>query len=172
MLERRHTLRIEQALELLPDVAELSPLRDSLLAASRSEEGVGGDRTVGKRRFESTEFRELVPAALARAHAHLASLFEAAVEALEARSHDDPARIVRALLAAGDVEERAGRSSRASDWYLRALGIAEGLQDRRSEVVVLRRLGDLRAQREGPEPAARCYQRSLAIAEVDRKSVV
>jgi tetratricopeptide (TPR) repeat protein len=158
---------VEQALRLLPDVDALSPLRAFLLATSHGGEEAAPYRTVGKRYLQPADLRALVPRAAAQVGAHLTALYQAAVDALEAEQRDDPAGAVRALLAAGELEEKVGRGTQARAWYDHALRIAEGLRDRRPEITALRRLGHLEAGRDTVEPAARFYQRSLAIAEAE-----
>jgi tetratricopeptide (TPR) repeat protein len=160
-------LRVEQALRLLPDVDALGPLRAFLLSTSHGGDEVEPYRTVGKRYLQPSDLRALVPRATAQVGAHLTALFQAAVDALEAEQRDDPAGAVRALLVAGELEEKVRRGTQARAWYDHALRIAEGLRDRRPEVTALRRLGHLEAGRDGAEPAARFYQRSLAIAEAE-----
>lgn len=159
-------LRVEQALRLLPDVDALGPLRAFLISTSHGGE-VQPYRTVGKRYLQPADLRALVPRAVAQVSAHLMDLYQAAVDALEAEQRDDPAGAVRALLAAGELEERVGRGSQARAWYDHALRLAEGLHDRRPEITALRRLGHLEAARDGTERAARFYQRSLALAEAE-----
>jgi tetratricopeptide (TPR) repeat protein len=160
-------LRVEQALRLLPDVDALGPLRAFLLSTSHGGEEVEPYRTVGKRHLQPADLRALVPRAVAQVGAHLTALYQAAVDALEAEQRDDPAGAVRALLTAGELEEKVARGTQARAWYDHALRIAEGLRDRRPEIAALRRLGHLEAGRDGAEAAARFYQRSLAIAEAE-----
>jgi tetratricopeptide (TPR) repeat protein len=160
-------LRVEQALRLLPDIDALGPLRAFLLATSQGGDEVERYRTVGKRFLQPGDLRALVPRAAAQVAAHLTSLYQAAVDALEAEQRDDQAGAVRALLSCGELEERVGRGSQARAWYHHALQIAEGLRDRRPEITALRRLGHLEAARDAIEQAARYYQRSLVLAEAE-----
>jgi tetratricopeptide (TPR) repeat protein len=156
---------VEQALRLLPDVDALGPLRSFLVSTSRDGEDAEPYRTVGKRYLQPSDLRVLVPRAAAQVGAHLTALYLAAVDALEAEQRDDPAGAVRALLAAGQLEEKVARGSQARAWYDHALRIAETLRDRRPEITALRRLGHLESLRDRSETAARFYQRSLAIAD-------
>jgi tetratricopeptide (TPR) repeat protein len=158
---------VEQALRLLPDVDALGPLRAFLLSTSQDGEEAEPYRTVGKRYLQPADLRVLVPQAAAQVGAHLTALYFAAVDALEAEQRDDPAGAVRALLAAGQLEEKVSRASQARAWYDHALRIAETLRDRRPEITALRRLGHLEALRDRAEAAARFYQRSLAIADAE-----
>jgi tetratricopeptide (TPR) repeat protein len=160
-------LRVEQALRLLPDVDALAPLRALLVSRSRARPSEEEYRTVGKRFVQPTDLGDLVPRAVARVSEHLAALYQAAVAALEADQRDDLPTAVRALLRAGGLEEGVGRDTPARAWYEHALGLAEGLRDRRPEIETLRHLGHLEATRGRFEDAARRYQRSLALAEAE-----
>jgi tetratricopeptide (TPR) repeat protein len=158
---------VEQALRLLPDVDALGPLRAFVLSTSHGSDEAEPYRTVGKRYLQPADLRALVPRAAAQVQAHLTALYQAAVDALEAEQRDDQSGAVRALLAAGELEENVGRNAQAREWYDHALHLAEGLRDRRPEITALRRLGNLEAGRDGLEQAARFYQRSLALAEAE-----
>src|SRR5262245_32220296 len=95
------SLRVEQALRLLPDVDALAPLRAFLISSSRLQASAQPYQTVGKRYVNSTDLKELVPQAIAQVTEHLAALYEAAVDALEAEERADMAGTVRAFLRAG-----------------------------------------------------------------------
>ena len=165
-------LRVEQALRLLPDIDALAPLRAFLISSSRSRP-LGArtsdeqDRTVGKRYLQPTDLRERIPQAIALVAEHLGQLYQAAVEALEQEQRGNMSGAVRALLRAGEQEERVGRYSQAHAWYAHAQTIAEELRDRRPEIAALRRLGNLEITRGQLEEGARAYQRCLAVAEAE-----
>jgi len=165
-------LRVEQALRLLPDVEDLAPLRGLVVAraSSRGTEGWAGaepNRTIGKRTLDSGALRGEVPGVLNRVTRRVAVLYDAAVEALEYEQQGDRSQVVRALMRAGEHEERAVRHSQAQAWYRQALGIAEQLRDRRPEMEVLCHLGRLEAARGYLDEGARAFQRSLALAEAE-----
>jgi tetratricopeptide (TPR) repeat protein len=160
-------LRVERALRLLPDVDVLGPLRALLVSTSHARADAEPYRTVGKRLIQPAQLRELLPRALARVNGHLESLFNAAVEALEAEQLADPVAKVQALLRAGEMEERVGRASQAYVWYRHALGIAEALHDRQPEIDTLRHLGVLQAGRDRFDDAARCFQRCYVLADAE-----
>jgi tetratricopeptide (TPR) repeat protein len=159
-------LRVEQALRFLPDIDALAPLRAFLICRSR-QPATEPHGTVGKRYLQAADFRELVPSAVTRVTEHLAALYEAAIEVLEAEQRGDPAAAVGVLLRAGTREERVGRRTQARAWYEHALRIAEELRDRRPEIEALEHLGRLEAGRARYEDAARFFQRSLALAEAE-----
>lgn len=165
--EGRAGLRVERALRLLPDIDALVPLRAFLVSSSRDRESGEPYRTVGKRLVPSAELKEYAPRAVERASEHLTALYQAAVEALQAEERGDEPAAVRALLAAGKLEERVGRLTQARAWYEHALRIAEELRDRRPEMETLLHLGHLDADRGSLDSAGRHYQRSLALAEAE-----
>lgn len=165
-------LRVEQALRLLPDVEDLAPLRGFVMsrASSRGTDrwpGAEPNRTIGKRTLDSTALRNEVPNVLSRVTRRVAVLYDAAVEALESEQNGDMSQAVRALVRAGEHEERSVRHSQAHAWYRQALGIAEQLRDRQPEMEALCHLGRLEAARGYLDEGARAFQRSLALAEAE-----
>ena len=164
------SLRVEQALRLLPESAIVEPLRAMLVASSRSERAAWIGKpceTVGKRLLDAFELRARVPSAVQRISEHLIALYGAAVDALEAEQQGDMAESVRALLRAGELEEGAGRRVQAQQWYLAALAIAEELRDRGPEIRALQHVGRVENASGHLERAARSFQRSLALAEAE-----
>ena len=167
-------LRVEQALRLLPDVDALTPLRAFLISTSHraaaTDEWDTGEpyRTVGRRFLRLGDVRRRVPEALARAQAHLASLYDAVLDALEHERAGDMSGAVRALLRAGAHEETAGRYEQARAWYTQALGLSDALRDRRPEIEALCALGRVTLGSGDASGSAREYQRALALAEAER----
>ena len=165
------SLRVEHALRLLPELAIVEPLRALLVASSRPEREAwisAPCETVGKRLLDAFELRARIPSAVQRISEHLIALYAAVVAALEAEQQGDMAGAVRALLRAGELEEDAGRSAQAQQWYLHALSFAEELRDRRPEIEALQRVGGVDSASGHLERAARSNQRSLALAEAER----
>ena len=160
-------LRVEQVLRLLPDIDALAPFRAFLVSMSRARTSSEPYRTVGKRFVHPSHLRELVPQAIERVSEHLAQLYAAAVEALEAQERGDLPAAVRAFLRAGEREEDAGRGAEAHTWYENALRLAEELRDRRPEIESLHHLGRLERTQGSFENAARRYQRSLVLADAE-----
>ena len=167
-------LRVEQALRLLPDVEALTPLRAFLISTSHraaaADEWDTGEpyRTVGRRYLRLGDVRRRVPEALARAQAHLASLYDAVLDALERERAGDMSGAVRALLRAGASEETAGRFQQARAWYAHALSLSDALRDRRPEIEALCALGRIAVASGDSGSGAREYQRALALAEAER----
>lgn len=160
-------LRVERVLQLLPDVDALTPLRAFLVSTSTAQPISDPYATVGKREVQPSELRALVPRAVEQVTAHLHALYGAAVEALDAEQRGALVQVVDALVRAGTLEEGVGRHRQARSWYRQALGIAEGLRDRRPEIHTLRCIGRLECAQDNHGQAARFYQRSLALAEAE-----
>lgn len=165
-------LRVEQALRLLPDVEDLAPLRGFVvsLSAGRGPEAwtaAEPNRTIGKRTLDPGDLRARVPQVLARVTGHVACLYDAAVDALESERSGDLSQAVRALVRAGECEQRGGRYGQAHAWYQQALAVAGQLRDRQPEMEALCHLGRLEAGRGYLDEAARAFQRSLALAEAE-----
>jgi tetratricopeptide (TPR) repeat protein len=165
-------LRVEQALRLLPDVDDLAPLRAFVvsLSSTRGPEAwtaAEPNRTIGKRSLDPADLRARVPQVIARVSGHVATLYDAAVDALEHERSGDLSEAVRALVRAGECEEQGVRYTQAHAWYQQALGIAEQLRDRQPEMEALCHLGRLEATRGYLDEGARAFQRSLALAEAE-----
>jgi tetratricopeptide (TPR) repeat protein len=165
-------LRVESALQLLPDLETLAPLRALVLSIARADEqmqwaSAGPYLTVGKRGVDPAELRRRMPELLESISQHVGFLFGAYADALEAKERGDGAEAVAALLAAGQREEAGGRQLQARAWYEAARPIAAALQSRRPESVCLQRLGGVYLDLGHYDEAARCFQRDLAIAEAE-----
>jgi len=165
-------VRVEQALELLPDLEALAPLRALLFSTSRTDDrgmwaSAGPYLTVGKRDVSPAELRRQLSRAVRTVSDHVHALFTHYVDALEHQQAGDSGAAVAALLAAGGLEQQVGRVRQAEEWYALALGIAAGLQDRRPEVGALDVMGRLCLSVGRYEDSARNYQRALALAEAE-----
>ncbi|HVH67096.1 MAG TPA: hypothetical protein VM716_04460 [Gemmatimonadales bacterium] len=163
---------VEKALGLMPELEALDPLRALLVAISRPDEQAvwsssGPYLTLGKRGVQPDELRRRMPQAFHRIAAHLQVLYKAYVDALECQQQGDSAGVVTALLRAGRLEEGVQRFSPARAWYEVALGVAQGLNDRRPEVGSLRALGYVCLALGDAAGGARHFQRSLALAEAE-----
>ncbi len=165
-------MRVEQALELLPDLEALAPLRALLFSISRTDDrgmwaSAGPYLTVGKRDLSPGELRRQLNQAVRAVSDHVHTLFTHYVDALEHQEAGDPGAAVASLLAAGRLEELIGRVGQAEEWYTLALGVAAGLQDRRPEVAALDAAGQLSLSLGRYEDSARHFQRALALAEAE-----
>lgn len=165
-------MRVEQALNLLPDAEALAPLRDLLLASAHTDDttswgGAAPYLTVAKRNVGAEELRKRLPEFLERVGEHVAALYGAYAAALGRQDEGRPADAVAELVRGGRLEESVGRLAAARAWYAVALSLAEGLQDRRPEVETLQRIAALCAALGRHIEAARLYQRSLALAEAE-----
>lgn len=163
-------MRVEQALQLMPELEVLEPLRALLLSASRTDErtrwaSAGPYLTVGKRRIRAEDLRDRLDHSIGEVTAHLRELYLAVVEAMEARENGDDATAITAIRRAGGLEEEVGRLHQAKVWYETGLRLAAQLSDRGPELDLLRKLAALCRVLGVYAEAARHGQRSLALAE-------
>ena len=165
-------MRVEQALQLLPNLEALLPLRGLLLTSARPDErvqwGSGGPYlTVGKRDVEPGELARSMGRVLTVVTEHINALFRAYIEALECQERNDAPGAVSALVGAGRLEEKVGRLSQAQAWYEVSLALAETLQDRHPEIETLLSIGHVSLASGQYSAAARHYQRALVLAEAE-----
>ena len=165
-------VRVEKALELMPELEALAPLRALLISIARPDERAlwsssGPYLTLGKRGVDPDELRRRLPQSMHRIAEHVHVLSKTYVEALEARQRGDVAGVVGALVRGGRLEEDVRRLPQAREWYELALRVAEGLQDRRPEVEALRALGYLCLRLGRYGEGARQFQRAFALAEAE-----
>jgi len=165
-------VRVEKALEVMPELEALAPLRALLISIARPDERAlwsssGPYLTLGKRGVDPDELRRRLPQALHRIAEHVHVLCKTYLEALEARQRGDAAGVVAALVRGGRLEEDVGRLPQARAWYELALSVAEALQDRRPEVEALRALGYLCLRLGQHVEGARQFQRAFALAEAE-----
>jgi hypothetical protein len=172
-------LRVERALRLLPAVEALEPLRALLLSVAQTDDArrwssSGPYETVGKRALDVESLRRRVDALLPRVAAHVTTLFGAYVRALQATEDGDGTAAALALADAGDEERASRRLIQAQAWYDVAFRIATELSDRRAEIDILARLGDVSLALDRPADAGRYFQRLLVLAEAgfDHESVI
>jgi tetratricopeptide (TPR) repeat protein len=168
-------VKIEQALRVLPPLEALMPLRGLLLSSSPTQESMwsrsGQNLTIGKVDVAAAEMRQQLAPALRQIGAHLSTLFDAYVLALEGIERGDVADAVTHLLYAGEREAEVGRLPQAMRWYNSALELAEALPSRRPEVETLLAMGRLARDLGDYEHSARRCQRGLTLAEAEFDSV-
>lgn len=165
-------MRVEQALQLLPDTETLGPLRDLVLESAQADGLVALGAaapylTVAKRQVVADELRRRLPDLLRQMIAHLTALYGAYIGALAHQDAGHPAEAVAELVRGARLAEAAGRLEPAGRWYAVALGVAEGLQDRRPEVDTQQGMASLNASMGRHADAARQFQRSLVLAEAE-----
>lgn len=163
-------MKIEQALQLIPQLESLTPLRFLLLSNARSDdrvvwEGSGAYRTVGKRDVQTSELRLQIGAMLQQVSRDRADCYDAYVDALDCLEEGAGAGAVAHLLRAGKVGESSSLLEQARAWYLVALDVAGSVQGRRPEIEALLALGRVNMRLGRFEEAARHFQRGFTLAE-------
>lgn len=169
----RRQLRVEQALELLPDLEELAPLRDALIGASGEDEArtwASSETyaTLDTRLADPARLEAELPAVVARVTERVESVYRQVIVAMRALEAGSPAEASAALAAAGEVEEGAGRLEAAERFYERAVGIGRRARDRRPEGLALRRLARVARARGELALSLERYRRGFEIAEAQR----
>ncbi|MBW3628404.1 MAG: tetratricopeptide repeat protein [Gemmatimonadetes bacterium] len=166
-------VRVEQALDLLPDLDDLMPLREALLVASRQDEArawaaSGAYGTLDTRLTDAATLEEALPAVIAKVQRRIALVYGEVVSAMRALEAGDLAAAAGALVAAGEAEEEAGRLAAAERFYGKAAEIGRRPRDRRQEGLGLRRLARVAKARGELARALDLYERGFTIAEAQR----
>lgn len=166
-------LRMDQALDALPELDDLAPLREALLDASRTDsaEVWAGSRayaTLGRRLADPERLEARIPEIAEQLRLRTQRILTQVVRSLRALEAGDVAGASRALVSAGELEEGAWRLDEAERYYRKALELGRKPRDRSGEGLALRRLGRLaRTRGELPE-ALRLYRSGYNVSEAAR----
>ena len=164
---------MDQALDALPELDDLVPLREALLDLSRvdADDVWAGSQTYatfGRRLADPGRVEARIPEIAERLRARTERVLRHVVGSLRALEAGDLAGAARELIAAGEVEEAAWRLDEAERYYRKALELGRKPRDRRAEGLALKRLGRLaRTRGELPE-ALRLYQLGYAVSDAER----
>jgi tetratricopeptide (TPR) repeat protein len=136
-------LRVDQVTALLPELDELRPLRDRLVADSipdpdRKWTASGELGTLGRRLVRSEGLEEAIPELVRALAGHTASIYEELARAIVCLEKGDESHAVDHLLEAAAQEERASRLDRCEAFALAAHEIARRMRDRLPAVRTLR----------------------------------
>lgn len=167
------TLRVEQALDLVPDLDDLLPLRDALIGASRGDERLAWTAseayvTLDTRLADPDALEALIPELVEASARRLEGVYRRVAEALRLAQQGDEAAAAASLVAAGEVEEAASRLAAAEHFYRKAREIGRRPRDRRPEGLALRRLGRVARARGQLERSLRLYRQGFEVAEAQR----
>lgn len=158
-------IRVDDILELLPELDELLPLLDEVAAGSESDPsrgwaGSGELETLGRRLVTGEGLRERIPALAERARAHAELVYRGVVASVEALAAGDREAAALALLEVGTAEEARERPDCAYRYAMAAHAAARGLRDRKTATLALRR-GARAARALGrPGEASALYERA------------
>ena len=169
----RRPLRIEQALDSLPELEELAPLREALIDSARTEldEAWAASSvysTVGRRVAQPALVEEMLPEIVERLRVRTEKVLRHAVAAVAALEAGDLAAAASALIAAGEIEEGAWRLDQAHGYYLKAAELGRKPRDRRGEALALTRLGRIARTRGELAEALRLYREGFDLCEAAR----
>jgi tetratricopeptide (TPR) repeat protein len=166
-------LKVDHALKALPEVDDLIHLREALIGASRED----GERawaaseayaTVDARLVDASALEAQIAALAERERERVEAVLRRSVAALRALERGDEAAAARDLVAAGEVEEAAGRLDAAAACYRQALALGRKPRDRRPEGLALRRLARVARERGDLEEALRLYLGGYEVAVAQR----
>jgi tetratricopeptide (TPR) repeat protein len=166
-------LKVDHALKALPEVDDLAGVREALVGASREDRerswtAAEAYATVEGRLADTAALEAQVAAIADEARARVEAAARHALAALRALEAGDQAEAARALVAAGEVEEEAGRLDQAEAFYTHALALGRRPRDRSAEGLAARRLGRVARERGDLEAALGHYRRGFEIAEAQR----
>lgn len=166
-------LKVDHALKALPEVDDVAHLREALLGASHEDAERAWSAseayvTVDGRLVDAAALESQVAALAEKARARVEAVLRHSVAALRAVEDGDHASAARALVAAGEVEEAAGRLDAAAACYRQALALGRKPRDRRAEGLALRRLARVARERGELDEALRLYLGGYEVAVAQR----
>ncbi|NIP59506.1 MAG: hypothetical protein GWM92_14335 [Gemmatimonadetes bacterium] len=137
-------LSVDQINEALPELDELRPVLDHVLALSapdpaRTWTASGELGTVGERLVDVEALEGSADALADGMREHLSALFREIIVAVGALARDERGTAAAALVRAAELEEEAGRLARAEACALAAHRLARGLKEQGSAALALRR---------------------------------
>ena len=166
-------LKVDQALKALPEIDDLGGLREALIGASREDRGRAwaasqAYSTVDGRLADTAALEAQVAAVAEQARARMEAAMRHSIAALRALEAGDDAAAARALVAAGEVEEEAGRLEAAEACYRKALALGRRPRDRSAEGLAVRRLARIARERGDLDAALGAYVASYEVAVAQR----
>ncbi|HEX6751549.1 MAG TPA: tetratricopeptide repeat protein [Longimicrobium sp.] len=166
-------LKVDHALKALPEVDDLGGLREALIGASREDRGRAwaaseAYATVDARIADTAALDARIAAIADEARSRVETVMRHSLAALRALEAGDEAAASRALVAAGEVEEDAGRLDAAEACYRQAAALGRRPRDRSAEGLAVRRLGRIARERGDLDAALRHYLASYEIAVAQR----
>lgn len=137
-------VRLDDLLDLLPAMEELTPLLDEVAGTSVPDPGrrwaVSGDlETLGRRLVRPDQLEERIPMLVEAARARAEALYSGAAAAIRALSDGDPEGAARRLLELAGGEEARHHLPSAYALAMAAHRVVQGLRDRTLATEALRR---------------------------------
>ncbi|MEX2570900.1 MAG: tetratricopeptide repeat protein [Gemmatimonadota bacterium] len=163
-------LRVEQALDLLPEVDDLQPLRSALIEGSRADEarvwsGAEAYAMLDTRVVDAASLEGALPAVVLKVQQRIEFAYRHVVAAIRALERGDTAGAAEALVAAGEAEEGAGRQDAAAKYYRRAAELGRRGRDRRPEGLALIRLARVARSQGRLSQSLDLYRQGFEIAD-------
>jgi tetratricopeptide (TPR) repeat protein len=166
-------LKVDHALKALPEVDDLGGLREALIGVSREDRGqawsaAAAYATLDGRLADTAALEARIAALADEARQRVDAVMRHSLAALRALESGDEAAAARALVAAGEVEEDAGRLDEAESFFRQALALGRRPRDRSAEGLALRRLGRVARERGDLDHALRFYLAGYEVALAQR----
>lgn len=167
---RRHPLQLKFALQTLPDVGGLLPMREALIAASRTDlenywAESGEYATLDRRVADLDELEAQLPSIIERTMEQIERMYRHALLSMRALERGDWGEAARELVHSGEVAEAARLLEEAGRYYARAVELGRKPRDRQVEGLAHRRLGRVARARGDWMRALDEYRSGLEIAE-------
>jgi tetratricopeptide (TPR) repeat protein len=165
----RSEAKVEELLQLVPGVDELELLRLQLMSAAVPDPKTAWDSsrayaTVDKRILTLEDVTQAVAEAEAAVLEHFRLLHEGLLPVFRSYFAGDVHEAASRLIALGERHESSGRARGASQCYRAALSLSLPLQDKRSQILALRRLGRIALALGDFRDATAFYERSAELA--------
>lgn len=166
-------LTVDGLRAVLPDLEELRPLVDHLLARSEADpsrawSGSGMLGTAGDRLIDAAGLTEEARELAGREHAHAHRILSLAARAVERHAEGAVAEAASALLEAAELEEKRERARSAEAYADAAYRIARDLGDAPLTSLALRRRGRHRRSLERLTEAEQDYREAAHLAQAGR----
>lgn len=179
MQQPLHEVTLDRLLGALPELSEIAPLREALLAGSVADPDRLWSRassytTYDKRIVTAAGLVSAINAATHAAHARIDAVYSSIARLVTAFSANDSRAAAEELLSAGREVELQDNFAAAVAWYEAAVRVSEQVSDRGLRAAALRTLANAHVARGAMEAARRCYRNSLeqATAAEDTESRV
>lgn len=163
--------RVHRLTEILPDLDELEPVLDHVLAMARPDprhtwSSAGEVETVGERLVDVESLEGAVDELAEQARERLAEIYGGVARVARALENHDRDTASRILVEIAESEEAAERPGRAEAYALAAVEVARELRDQRPLGLALRRAGRAARARGDLEAALPRYRKAWEICRV------
>jgi tetratricopeptide (TPR) repeat protein len=167
------SIRVEQALQVIPEIDGLLPLRSALVRGSRDADrwswaATDGHSIVDTRLVDLDELDRSAVFLAEQLRDRVVKIYGYVIDATRYATARDWNEAALALIAAGELEEGAGNGAAAAGFFEKALEIGRKARDRTGELLARRRLGRVARSRGKFSEALDQYRASFRLAQGQR----